>query len=109
MALHRWDTAIDGPFSEHALRRKLESLGYRVSRWVYPPGTRFPDHTHDVDKIDAVVSGLFRLDLAGHVAILGPGEWVDVPAGVSHSAAVVGDDPVVSLDAVRTDSTGSAA
>ena len=109
MAISRWNSALDGEFSESALRGKLEAMGYRVARYVYSPGTVFPDHKHDVDKIDAVVSGRFRLIIGGHVAILGPGEWVTVPRGVTHSAAVIGDEKVVSLDAVKTDSFGSAA
>ena len=103
MAVHRWNAALDGPFSESALRRKLESSGYSVARYVYPPGTVFPDHKHGVDKVDAVVSGKFRLIIGGHLAMLGPGEWVDVPRGVTHNAAVIGEEPVVSLDAVRRD------
>ena len=39
--------------------------------------------------------------VAGHFAILGPGDWVEVPRGVHHTAAVIGEEPVVSLDAVR--------
>ena len=101
MAVHRWNETIDGPFSESALRRKLEAAGYLVARYTYPPGTSFPDHVHQVDKIDAVIAGRFRLVVAGHLAMLGPGEWVEVPRGVRHSAVVVGDAPVVSLDAVR--------
>lgn len=102
MAVHRWNEVIDGPFSEAALRRKLQAAGYLVARYTYEPGTTFPDHTHDVDKIDAVVSGRFRMVVAGHLALLGPGDWIEVARGVRHSATVVGDDPVVSLDAVRT-------
>jgi quercetin dioxygenase-like cupin family protein len=101
MAVHRWNLALDGEFSESALRRKLEGQGCSVARYVYPPGTIFPDHKHGVDKIDAVVSGRFRLVIGGHVAMLGPGEWVDVPRGVTHNAAVIGDEAVVSLDVVR--------
>jgi quercetin dioxygenase-like cupin family protein len=101
MAVHRWNAALDGPLSEDALRRKLEAAGYLVARYTYPPGTHFPEHTHEVDKIDGVLSGRFRLVVAGHLAVLGPGDWIEVPRGVRHSATVVGDDPVVSLDAVR--------
>ena len=102
MAVHHWNEALDGPMSEAAMRRKLEAAGYLVARYTYPPGTAFPDHTHDVDKIDAVLSGRFRLVVAGHLAVLGPGDWLEVPRGVRHSATVLGDEPVVSLDAVRT-------
>jgi quercetin dioxygenase-like cupin family protein len=101
MPARRWNSSLDGPFSERALRRKLEDAGYRVSRYTYPPGTHFPEHTHDVDKIDAVVSGQFEIVLGGQAFVLGPGDWIDVPLGGRHSASVVGNEPVVSLDAVR--------
>jgi quercetin dioxygenase-like cupin family protein len=103
MAVHHWNPALDGEFSERALRAKLERLGYRLARYVYPAGTVFPDHTHGIDKVDAVVSGKFRLVIGGHVAILGPGDWVDVPRGVVHNATVHGDEPVVSFDAIKID------
>lgn len=109
MPVQRWNEAIDGAFSETALRGKLEAQGYRVARSVYAPGTVFPDHTHGVDKVDAVVSGRFRLVIGGHVAVLGAGEWVSIPAGAMHSAAVIGEEPVVTLDAIRLDPAGSAA
>ncbi|MGH9174307.1 MAG: cupin domain-containing protein [Vicinamibacterales bacterium] len=109
MAVQRWNAALDGEFSESALRGKLESQGYRVARYVYPPGTVFPDHKHGVDKVDAVIAGRFRLIIGGHVAILRSGEWVKVAAGVIHSAAVVGDEPVITLDGVKLDPFGSVA
>jgi quercetin dioxygenase-like cupin family protein len=100
-AVRHWNADLDGTLSEAALRKKLEDLGYLVMRYVYPPGTSFPEHTHNVDKIDAVVSGQFRLVVAGHRVVLGPGDWIAVPRGVRHTADVVGDQAVVSLDAVR--------
>lgn len=99
--VHRWNPQADGQLSEQALRRRLEGQGYSVSRYVYPPGTHFPAHTHGVDKIDAVVSGRFEIVVEGTPAILGPGDWIAVPRGVQHAATVLGDTPVVSLDAIR--------
>ena len=99
--VHHWDPATDGELSEKALRRKLEAQGYSVSRYVYAPGTHFPEHTHGVDKIDAVISGKFELVVAGSQHILGPGDWIAVPRGVPHTATVVGNESVVSFDAVR--------
>lgn len=97
----RWDAEHDGPFSEAALQRVIEAQGYRVSRYVYPPGTRFDDHAHDVDKIDAVVSGRFRMTMSGTSMVLEAGDRLAVPGGMVHSAEVVGDEKVVSLDATR--------
>lgn len=99
--LLRWDEVVDGPLGEEAMRRKLEALGYRASRWVYSPGTVFDTHTHDVDKIDGVLSGRFKLTMFGEDVILGPGDAIRVPRGAAHRAEVVGSEPVVSLDAVR--------
>jgi quercetin dioxygenase-like cupin family protein len=100
-AVRHWNVASDGELTEAAMRKRLEALGYIVMRYVYPPGTSFPEHTHGVDKIDAVVSGRFRLNVAGHRHFLEPGDWIAVPRGVVHTADVVGDEPVVSLDAVK--------
>ena len=100
MAVQRWNSS-DGEPTEAALRAKLESRGYTVARYVYEPGTVFPDHKHGVDKIDAVVSGRFRMVVRGHTKVLTAGDWVEIPRGTVHNAAVIGDEPVVSLDAVK--------
>lgn len=101
MGVDRWNPQTDGELSEKALRRKLEAQGYSVHRYVYSPGTHFPEHTHGVDKIDAVVTGQFELVVNGTRHVLGPGDSIAVPRGVPHTATVVGDAPVVSLDAVK--------
>lgn len=96
-----WDAARDGRLTENALRAAIEARGFAVSRYVYPPGTRFGAHSHGVDKIDAVLSGRFRVGLHGRTVVLGAGDRLFVPAGTEHTAEVVGTEPVVSLDAVR--------
>ena len=101
MKVESWEQPRDGPLSEDALRRKLEQRGYQVSRYVYPPGTSFPSHTHAIDKIDGVLSGRFRITMGGREAVLVVGDCLAVPRGVLHSAEVVGSEPVVSLDAVK--------
>jgi len=104
MQVEHWDATVEGQLSEAALRRKLEQRGYRVTRYVYAPGTCFPAHSHTVDKIDAVLAGRFRLVMQGHSAVLEAGDAIEVPSGVVHSAAVIGATPVVSLDAVKVQS-----
>ena len=99
--VRRWDKSVDGEITEESLRKLLQSKGYRVSRYTYGPGTYFGDHNHGVAKIDAVLSGTFRMGMHGQFVDLGPGDWIEVPAGTTHSAEVIGDESVVSLDAVR--------
>lgn len=100
--LQHWNENEDGPLSEAAMLDKLERQGYYVNRYVYPPGTVFPPHTHEIDKIDGVLSGRFRLEMKGQSVVLEAGDCLAVPRGVVHSAEVVGDEPVVSLDAVKS-------
>lgn len=99
--IERWNPEQDGELSEAAMGAKLRARGYDVTRYVYPPGTVFPDHTHGVDKIDGVLAGRFRLTLEGTSFVLAAGDCIAVPRGAVHSAEVVGDEPVVSLDAIR--------
>lgn len=101
MQVEHWDPERDGPLTEAALRARLERKGYSVAKYAYPPGTFFETHTHAVDKIDAVLAGQFRIILEDGEVVLGPGDLVYVPRGAEHSAEVVGNEPVVSLDAVR--------
>ena len=102
MQVEHWNPEIDGPLSEDALRQKLSGHGYDVTRYVYPPGTHFSDHTHEIDKLDAVLSGRFRMTLGGQSVVLQAGDCLFVPRGAMHSAEVLGEEPVVSLDATRS-------
>lgn len=96
-----WDPEADGPLTEAALRAAIEAGGFAVTRYVYPPGTVFPPHSHGMDKIDGVVSGRFRMTLPDGAVVLEAGDRLSVPAGLVHAAEVVGGEAVVSLDAVR--------
>lgn len=100
MAVQRWNIS-DGAPTEATLRAKLEALGYTVAKYIYEPGTVFPDHKHGLDKIDAVVSGRLRLVVRGHMKMLTAGDWIEIPRDTVHNAAVIGDESVVSLDAVK--------
>jgi len=100
-AVIHWDTKQHGELREETLRALLVARGYQVQRYIYTPGTFFPAHTHNVDKIDAVLSGRFRLQMQGESIILEAGDYLAVPRGVVHSAEVIGDEPVISLDAIR--------
>jgi len=100
--LIRWNESEDGALSDDAMRRKMEGLGCTVTQYTYPPGTYFPEHTHGVDKIDGILSGRFKMTMLGETVILEAGDMLAVPKGTPHSAEVIGDEPVVSLDGIKT-------
>lgn len=100
MKVEHWDPEKDGWLSEQSMRRKLEQLGYRVTRYTYSPGTFFPAHTHSMDKIDAVLSGNFRIAMGRDSIVLKAGDFMYIPAGAEHSAEVIGDQAVISLDGI---------
>jgi quercetin dioxygenase-like cupin family protein len=101
MEVEKWDEKRWGKLTEANMRRKLEFEGYNVTRYTYPSRTIFPDHSHRVDKKDAVIAGRFMIEVAGRSFLLEAGDMLAVPAGTVHNAKVIGSDPVVSLDAVR--------
>ena len=101
VVIRRWDQRLDGPVTEESLRKKLENRGYSVSCYTYNIGTYFSDHKHGQSKIDAVLSGTFRMGMYDEFVDLGPGDWIEVPAGATHSDEVIGNKPVVSLDAIK--------
>ena len=83
------------------LQSRLESKGYRVTLHLLAPGTAFSLHCACESRIDAVFAGQLRVVVEGQERILGPGDWHLVPAGARMSAEVVGDEPVLGLDATR--------
>ena len=68
---------------------------------MYPRGTLVADHTHSVDKKDVVLEGEFLITLEGEEFLLRAGDSIEVPRNAVHSARVVGEESVVSLDAVK--------
>jgi mannose-6-phosphate isomerase-like protein (cupin superfamily) len=48
-----------------------------------------------------VLAGRFRMEMEGESVILQAGDCLAVPRGMLHNAEVVGNESVVSLDAVK--------
>lgn len=83
------------------LQATLEFEGYQVTMQLLAPGSVFGEHCLCDARIGAVFSGELKLVIGGHAHTLGPGDWIEIPAGVAISAEVLGDEPVLELDAVR--------
>lgn len=101
MTIEYWTPKPGTELDEDSLTNQLSTMGYSVSRYTYPPGSYFPDHTHGFAKIEVVLSGIFRMGMHGSYVDLEPGKAIHVPAGAVHNAEVIGTEPVTSLDAVK--------
>jgi quercetin dioxygenase-like cupin family protein len=95
--VERWPRGEGSP-TEKRVMRAMELEGYDVLVYTYRSGTVFAEHEHAHAKCDAVVSGVLRVTVAGASFDLGAGDRIYLPAGTPHSAEVVGNDTVVSLD-----------
>lgn len=87
---------------ESALVELLENEGYCCTRYTYPEGTYFVEHSHAVDKVEAVLKGRLRINLYGESVILAAGDYIYIPANTIHTAEVIGDAPVISIDASKS-------
>ena len=101
MSVIAWDTRVDGELGEASLRRKMAHLGFSVALYHYPQGTSFAPHTHLGDKLDAVLEGVFEIEMQGQRIALTAGEMIFIPARVVHAARVLGTQTVISLDGTR--------
>lgn len=101
MHVEHWNPAW-GPLNEANMRQRLRDEGYRVECYRYPPGTYFSEHTHDIDKKDTVLAGRLEIVTDEGTVILEAGDMIEIPAGVAHTAEVIGLETVISLDATRT-------
>lgn len=102
LKVEHWNSEKDGPLNETSMRNKLKSQGYSCTRYTFPPGTDFSDHTHSVSKKDSIISGQFRFAMLGKEVILQPGDMVVIPAGIVHNASVVGKESVIFFDATKS-------
>ena len=72
---------------------------FTVIKYVYAPGSKFPEHSHEADQVTVVVSGNIVFNVSGDHVELGPGETAYLPGGSPHSASVPEDgEPVVSIN-----------
>ena len=88
------------PPVEEELKTQLAKQDLRVYNWSSPSEAVFYSHTHGYHKILYVVSGTIKFDFPSrHKTInLHPGDRLDLPAGIRHSA-MAGTEGVSCLEA----------
>jgi quercetin dioxygenase-like cupin family protein len=88
------------PPTEETLQDVLTKQELRVYRWSNRPDDVYASHTHGYHKIIYVVEGAIKFDCPTHHKMfnLVPGDRLELPAGIRHSA-IVGPQGVTCLEA----------
>jgi quercetin dioxygenase-like cupin family protein len=88
------------PPEEEELQNQLAKQDLKVYHWSSAPEAVFFSHTHGYHKILYIISGSIKFDFPSRhkVINLHPGDRLDLPAGIRHSA-VAGTDGVTCLEA----------
>lgn len=95
-----WRTVDVEPVAPGVLRQIIHGNHQTMVRYRYEPRSVFPTHSHPEEQITIVVSGRLTFDLSGDQIEVGPGEVLLIPAGLPHGAAVAGNDPVETYNAL---------
>jgi diguanylate cyclase (GGDEF)-like protein len=101
LRIEHWNMKVDGPLNEQALLQKIMIWGYDTQRGVHPAGTRFPDRNHESEVVLGVLTGQLKVTVEGQSLVLKHGDCLFIPAGITYSTEVVGQDPVISFGAVN--------
>ena len=98
-----WDAKKDGAITADSMGQKLRSKGYPYLQHVYEAGTVLQEHAHAEPRKCAVLRGELKISMGNAETTLKAGDILDVPVGVEHTEAVVGNQPVEILEGALTD------
>lgn len=86
---------------ESRIEAIFQQEGLRPRRWFNGPGDRYGRHSHHYHKVLFCARGSIRFETDDGAAFdLRPGDRLDIPRDVAHSA-VVGPEGVTCLEAPR--------
>src|SRR5688500_15905683 len=81
-------------------RQVVDGERQSMVRYVYQPGTVFPQHHHPEEQFTLVISGQIEFTVAGDTITLQAGDSAIIPSGIAHGARVVGDQTVETYNAL---------
>ena len=105
VTLTRWSE--ERPPSRDRLTLIFRQAGLTPRWWSNKRGESYAGHAHEYHKVLFCAQGSIRFvtQPRGKAFDLRPGDRLDIPAGVTHTA-IVGDDGAVCLEAARYDQPG---
>ena len=101
MRIQRWDVGLDGPLSEDALHRKIESLGFEIVARIYPATLAAAVPGNGRDVLVGIVRGLVKLSVDADALLLTAGDLAFIPAGCERRVEGVGPSTAVCFEAFR--------
>lgn len=81
-------------------RQVIHGTRQTMVRYVYAPGSVFPQHQHPQEQITTVLTGQIEFDIAGQRTVFGPGDTGVIPGDTPHGARVVGDETVETINSL---------
>jgi quercetin dioxygenase-like cupin family protein len=73
----------------------------QVIRAEMAAGCDFPPHVHDHEQIIVVLEGQLMFSVGGEERLVARGQVIHAPPGVPHGGRVVGDERVVTIEALQ--------
>jgi quercetin dioxygenase-like cupin family protein len=98
ISLKRWE-GVESP-SASEIEALFRNEGLRPSSWSNGPGDRYGEHQHSYHKVLYCVKGSIVFESRGKRTELRPGDRMEIPPGVPHSA-VVGPEGTSCMEASR--------
>ncbi len=95
MQTYRWSEVTREQVNPLMVRQMIHSQTMTIARMELRKGAAVPEHSHHNEQITNVEKGRMRFLIGGKEVILGPGEVLQIPPHLPHSAEVLEDAIVV--------------
>lgn len=93
----RWDDIPREKLSDTLERQVVWGERATLARFFLGKGTYIARHSHESEQFTTVLSGALKLDVAGKVVTVHPGEVLVIPAWAEHEAWAVEDSVVLDV------------
>src|SRR5688572_10094983 len=95
-----WDDVEEEIVLPGIVRQIVHGERQTMVRYVYEPGSIFPEHAHPEEQVTLVISGTIAFEIENTRLVLGPGQVAVIPSNVPHGASVIGPDRVETFNSL---------
>jgi len=97
MQIAKWDAVPREKLTPTMERQVIWGEQVTMARFHLGRGTHIALHKHESEQLTTVLSGALKLDIAGQVVTVRPGEVLVIPAWAEHEAWAVEDSVVLDV------------